>query len=184
LQPLRGGGHGDVSWRGIALVVAAVVAADRVAKLMVMRWMEPGQSIPIVPGFFSLTYVRNPGAAFGMFANSTVREPLLVIVAIAAVLGLAWLLLQAPPSRVWERASAAAIIGGALGNLYDRFAYRAVVDFLDFYITRWHWPAFNVADSCITVGVSVLLLASLRKHDDDGAPSEREEFDREERKAA
>jgi signal peptidase II len=96
-----------------------------------------------------------------------------------------WLITKTPASRVWERCAAAAIIGGALGNLYDRFAYRSVVDFLDFYVGSWHWPAFNVADSCITVGVGILLLASFLTHGDDDAPStEQEDFREPHRKAA
>jgi signal peptidase II len=171
--------------RGLAAVVLGVVAADRTTKLLIMSSMERGESIPVVPGLFSLTYVHNPGAAFGVFANSSVREPLLVLVAIAAIVGLLWLIAKTPASHVWERTAAAAIIGGALGNLYDRFAYRSVVDFLDFYVGNWHWPAFNVADSCITVGVGVLLISSLLTHGDDDAPStEQEDFREPHRKAA
>ena len=171
--------------RGLTAVVIAVVAADRATKLMVMHGMERGESIPVIPGLFSLTYVHNPGAAFGAFANSPLREPLLVFVAVAAVAGLVWLITKTPASRVWERCAAAAIIGGALGNLYDRFAYRSVVDFLDFYVGSWHWPAFNVADSCITVGVGILLLTSFLTHGDDDAPStEQEDFREPHRKAA
>jgi isoleucyl-tRNA synthetase len=186
VQPVRlGGGRRGVSIRAVIFVVAAVIGADRATKLAVMHWMQPGESIEIVPGFFALTFVRNPGAAFGMFAGSSLREPLLILVALGAVAGLAWLLSQTPASRVWERAAAGAIIGGALGNLYDRFAYGSVVDFLDVYVGELHWPAFNVADSCITVGVAVLLLTSLRKTDGDDAPATEEEgSDVPQRKAA
>jgi signal peptidase II len=174
-----------VSLRGVIIVVVAVIAADRASKLAVIRWMNPGQSVEVIPGFFSLTYVRNPGAAFGMFANSALREPFLVAVALGAVVGLAWLLRHTPESRVWDRTAAAGIIGGALGNLYDRFAYGSVVDFLDVYVGELHWPAFNVADSCITVGVAVLLLSSLRRPDGDDAPAtEEDEFDVSQRRAA
>lgn len=173
-----------VSLRGPALIVAAIVVADRVTKWIVMDVMQRGESFSVIPGLFSLTYVRNPGAAFGMLADSPFRVPVLLVFAVAAVAGLTWLLIQAPVSHVWERAAAAAIIGGALGNLYDRFAYGWVVDFLDFYVGRWHWPAFNVADSCITVGVAVLLLASLHRRENDGPPSSTEEGCDEQRKAA
>jgi signal peptidase II len=169
--------------RTVILVAGLVIVADRVTKLLVMQWMQPGESIPIVPGFFSFTYVRNRGAAFGIFSDSALREPFLVFVAVAAVLGLGWLLAHTAPSRAWERGAAAAIIGGALGNLYDRLSYGSVVDFLDFYVGRWHWPAFNVADSSITVGVAVLLLASLGRDGDDH-PAKEEEFDGRQRSAA
>jgi signal peptidase II len=183
VRPLRCGGHDGVNARAVVLITLAVIAADRATKWMVMQWMRPGESIPIIPGFFSLTYVRNPGAAFGMFAGSSIREPLLILVAIGAITGLAWLIAHTPVERIWERTAAAAIIGGALGNLYDRFAYGSVVDFLDVYVGEWHWPAFNVADSCITVGVAVLLFTSLRKPDGDDAPATEEE-DADVRKAA
>ncbi|RMD83228.1 MAG: signal peptidase II [Candidatus Dadabacteria bacterium] len=145
------------------VVAASVVVIDRVTKLLVMRAIAEGASVDVVPGFLALTYVRNPGAAFGLFAaaSSPVRDVFLVAVGVAAVVGLGWLLVRLPLEQRWQRLAAAAVIGGALGNLYDRLAYGKVVDFVDVYVGRWHWPAFNVADSCITLGVSVLALAAL-----------------------
>ena len=158
-----------MSLKSAAILALAVVVADRVTKLMVMASLDLGESVPVVPGFFSLTHVLNPGAAFGIFADSAARTWLLGAVAVAAVAGLTWLLVQLPSGRVAERAAAAAVIGGAIGNLYDRIERGAVVDFLDFYVGRWHWPAFNVADSCITVGVAVLVLGSFLADRDDEA---------------
>jgi len=143
------------------MIVVLVVVADRITKMAILHWLDVGQSIPVIPGFFSLTYIRNPGAAFGLLARSGPwRDAVLVGVAIVAALGLGWLLLGMDTTRKWERAAAAAVIGGALGNLYDRLSYGEVVDFLDVYVGRWHWPAFNVADSCITIGVGVLIWMS------------------------
>lgn len=173
-----------MSLRAAAWTVAAVVVADRVTKWIVTATMQRGDSIPVIPGFFSLTYVRNPGAAFGMLADSPLRVPLLILFACAAIGGLVYLLMQTPRVHVWERTAAAIIIGGALGNLYDRFRYGWVVDFLDVYVRRWHWPAFNVADSCITVGVAVLLIASLLRRPGDVPPSSTEEDFDAQRKAA
>ena len=157
------------------MIVALVVVADRATKWLVTANMQRGDTIPVVPGLFSLTYVRNPGAAFGMLAESPLRIPVLALFALAAIGGLTYLLVQTPRTQIWERTAAAVIIGGALGNLYDRFRYGWVVDFLDFYVQRWHWPAFNIADSCITVGVAVLLIASMLRREGDVPPSSRQE---------
>lgn len=147
--------------RVAAAVACLAFVLDRLTKMAVLQWMQVGESIEVVPGFFSLTFVRNPGAAFGFLARSGPwREVVLIGVAIAAALGLGWLLLRMDASQTWERGAAAAVIGGALGNLYDRLRYREVIDFLDVYVANWHWPAFNVADSCITVGVSILIVMS------------------------
>ena len=179
----RVGGDG-VNLRVVPLIVVLIVVVDRGTKWLVTATMQRGDSIPIIPGLFSLTYVRNPGAAFGMLADSPLRVPVLALFALAAVGGLTWLLVQTPRDHAWERAAAAIIIGGALGNLYDRFRYGWVVDFLDFYVKRWHWPAFNVADSCITVGVAVLLIASLLRREGDPPFSSRQEDSHAQRKAA
>jgi signal peptidase II len=147
--------------------VVALVAADRATKLLVTATMQLGESIPLVPGFLSLTYVRNRGAAFGLFANAseTWRVAFLIVVALGAIAALAWLFTSLPRAARWQRAAAASVIAGALGNLYDRIVYGEVVDFVDVYVNTWHWPAFNVADSCITVGVVVLVAAAFREGD-------------------
>lgn len=182
--PLRRFGGSGVNLRLATLIVALVVVTDRATKWVVTTTMQRGDSIPVVPGFFSVTYVRNPGAAFGMLADSPLRVPVLVLFALAAIGGLTYLLVQTPRTQVWERTAAAIIIGGALGNLYDRFRYGWVIDFLDIYVQRWHWPAFNVADSCITVGVVVLLIASMLRREGDEPPSSRQEDFDGQRKAA
>ena len=159
-----------------ALVAIAILVADRVTKIIILESMAAGQSIPVIPGFFSLVHVRNPGAAFGFLASvgSGWRDVFLVAVSILAVAGLVYLICKTPRSRRAERFAAAAVIGGALGNLYDRLAYGEVIDFLDVYVDGWHWPAFNVADSAITVGVTILVLTSLFGSDaaHDAAPAD------------
>ena len=165
-----------MSNRAAALLALAVVALDRITKVIVLQQMRIGETNPIVPGFFSLTHVRNRGAAFGLLADAgAFRDAFLIFVAVAAVGALSWLLVHMETDRLWERAGAAAVIGGALGNLYDRLAYGSVVDFLDVYYRQWHWPAFNVADSAITVGVIVLLLASFSGDQDVSVGVKREE---------
>jgi signal peptidase II len=153
-----------VSRTAALVLVLAVVALDRATKLAVASSMHVGESVALVPGFLSLTYVRNRGAAFGLFAGASDawRAGFLAAVALLAVFALVWLFASLPRTARWQRAAAAAVIGGALGNLYDRIVYGEVVDFVDVYVRQWHWPAFNVADSCITVGVIVLVAASFR----------------------
>ena len=145
------------------LISLVIVLLDQLAKLLVVRSMRLGQNIPIVPGFFDLTFVLNPGAAFSLFATlpEWIRNPFFILISVgAAVLIVAY--------RSWHlrenhlaSVSLALILGGAIGNLIDRLWYGVVVDFLDAHIYQYHWPIFNVADSAISVGVTLLLLELL-----------------------
>ncbi len=147
----------------VAAIAAAVVAVDQLSKWYVERSMQLHQSIPVIDGLFSLTYVRNAGAAFGLFADLpwTARMPLLVLVSVGALGVLVVILRGLHPNEVGLRVALAGVLGGAIGNLIDRVRYGEVVDFVDVYWREYHWPAFNVADSCITVGIGVLLFHSL-----------------------
>ena len=153
------------------LIALVVVGVDRLTKLWITAALDRGEVIQVIPGLLSIVHVRNPGAAFGLLASaaSPMREVALVAVSAAAVLGFAWMLNRMPRHAVAERTATAAVIGGALGNLYDRVMYGEVVDFVDVYVGTWHWPAFNVADSAITVGIAVLILQAFRA--DDASPS-------------
>ena len=148
-------------WAGVAAVV--VVALDLVSKAIVERSMTLYESIPLLP-FFSLTYVRNTGAAFGVLRDlsPTLRLPLFVLVTIGAVAALASYLRQVRPEQTWVATALGGILGGAIGNLIDRVRYGEVVDFLHLHYGGFDWPMFNVADSAISVGVVLLLLHSLR----------------------
>lgn len=155
--------------RALGLLAAFIVAADRLTKLWIIDAVAYGGEIRVIDGFFSIVHFRNPGAAFGMGANlaSPWREVLLISVAVIAVVMLVNLLRMSTPTDRLLRVSAASIIGGAIGNLYDRIAYGEVVDFLYFYWGDWYWPAFNVADSCISVGAVLLVVATViseRRH--------------------
>lgn len=149
--------------RCLALFVAVVATADRLTKAVVTATMTLGESLEVVPGFFSISYVRNPGGAFGLLAGleAGLIRPLFITITFVAVGALAWLFLHTDPRDRTERIGLAAICGGALGNLYDRVVWGEVVDFLDFYVGQWHWPAFNVADSFITLGAVALLVSPL-----------------------
>lgn len=139
--------------------VIAVVALDRGTKAIVDTRMAVYESIIVIPGFFDLTYVRNPGGVFGLFRNldTSVRGLLFTVVPVAAIVLIAVYALRLPANRLWTQSSLTLILGGALGNLYDRFRFGYVIDFLDFYWRSHHWPAFNVADSAICVGVAILI---------------------------
>ena len=143
--------------------VTAIVGLDALTKAAVLKTMSEGETIEVIAGLFSLTYLRNAGAAFGMLADlpDPWRQIFFVSIALVTVGFLLFIYRGTPEGRLKERASIVAIVGGALGNLLDRFVYGEVIDFLDFYIADWHWPAFNLADSCITIGVMVLVFASV-----------------------
>ncbi|HSA60951.1 MAG TPA: signal peptidase II [Nitrospiraceae bacterium] len=144
----------------LASVTGVVIVADQITKLYIMQTMRLHESIPIVPNLFSLTYIRNPGAAFGFLAGSSnaFRMVFFGLTSLFA-LGLLGTILFRMPERDWVgRLSVAGILGGAVGNLIDRLRYGEVIDFLDVYVENYHWPAFNVADSAITVGVIFLII--------------------------
>ena len=136
----------------------AVVAADRVTKILLDRATQPGYLRPIIPGFLNLVHARNRGVAFSIFAdsNSIWLRAGLILFSLAAVALLGWFLStgRAVPGAV--RWGCALVIAGAAGNLIDRIFYGFVLDFLDFYVRDWHWPAFNVADSAITIGAVLI----------------------------
>lgn len=145
------------------LISLAIVLLDQLTKLLVVRSMRLGRNIPIVPGFFDLTFVLNPGAAFSLFATlpEWIRNPFFILIsAAAAVLIVAYRSRYLRENRL-ASVSLALILGGAIGNLIDRLRYGVVVDFLDAHIYQYHWPIFNVADSAISVGVTLLLLEML-----------------------
>jgi signal peptidase II len=149
----------------ILTIAALVVALDRATKLWIVSHLQLGQAIVIIPRVFRLTHVLNTGAAFSMFEGSTspnlVRNVLIgfSVIAVVVVLVLIWKM-----GRVLSLTSVALalILGGAVGNLYDRIRFAYVVDFLEVHIVHYHWPDFNVADSAIVVGACLLLLEMLR----------------------
>jgi signal peptidase II len=139
-----------------------VVVVDQLTKRLVDTSMQLYQSVELVP-FFQLTYLRNQGAAFSFLAGAGGWQRWFFIgLAVAASALICFWLKRMDKERRWEAAAWALVLGGALGNLIDRVVYGYVIDFLDVYYGQWHWPAFNVADSAITVGVAMLLIDSFR----------------------
>ena len=155
---------------GVSLII---VSLDQITKLLIINTMQLHESIPVIAGFFNLTYIRNPGAAFGLFAttNSAFRLIFFVGTSIFALGLLGTIFYRIHPDDVWGQLTVSSIVGGAIGNLLDRLQHGEVVDFLDVYIGRYHWPAFNVADGAISVGVvSLLIIFALDKKKNDPPP--------------
>ena len=144
-------------------MVAGLLVVDVVSKALIETSMRVGESIPVITDYFSVTYVRNAGGAFGLFSG--IGEPWGKVFFLAAAAATVVLLLvffrRIPVEERIHRLAVSAIIAGALGNMIDRIVYGEVVDFLDVYVRDWHWPAFNVADMAITLGVATLVVISL-----------------------
>lgn len=142
---------------------AAIVLADQLAKWAALSLLRAGEPVAVT-GFFNLALVFNRGAAFSFLADAPGwQQPFFIAVALGAAAIVSWMLWRNPARRLLC-AGLALILGGALGNLWDRVAYGHVVDFLDFHAVGWHWPAFNIADSAISVGAAILIAESfLRK---------------------
>lgn len=140
-------------------LIAALVALDQVTKHLVTRRVELFSSLAIIPGFFNITRIHNRGAIFGAFSGAGSHRPLLLLTAASlAALAMVIVYFIKTPAADWKTKGALSLIlAGALGNFIDRLTRGYVVDFLDFYVGRWHWPFFNVADSCITIGALSLV---------------------------
>jgi len=146
---------------------AAIVLADRLTKLWVLEAFAPGERLPVT-GFFNLVLVFNKGAAFSFLAGASGwQTPVFAAISSIAAVVLTVLILRNPGNRMLC-AALGLILGGALGNLWDRLQWGHVVDFLDFHAAGWHWPAFNVADSAISVGAALLILESFVRRDGGG----------------
>jgi len=144
----------------LLLIAGGVVVLDQITKALVLKTIALHHSIPVIPGFFNFTHIHNPGGAFGFMARQShgVRVFLFLAVSFLAILLLFYLYGKIPLGYQWLSAGLALIMGGAIGNLIDRIRFGEVVDFLDLYAGAYHWPAFNVADSAVTVGIVILLI--------------------------
>jgi signal peptidase II len=143
--------------RFLLLVAVSVLVLDQFTKALVLEHLRVGTSVPVIPGFFNLTHVHNPGGAFGFLAemSPSARAAVFIFASLAAAGLVLWIYFQTPTHQRLLAFGLALVFGGALGNLVDRVRFGVVVDFLDFHIGNLHWPAFNVADSAITVGVLI-----------------------------
>jgi signal peptidase II len=141
------------------LIALLVVALDRLSKWAISHRLSLHDSIPVIPGFFRIVHAENPGAAFGLFADSPAewKVTLLILFSLIALAIVTALLWKSSHRLTSTGIGLALILGGAVGNLWDRLVSKHVVDFLLFYIGRYQWPAFNVADSAIVVGAGLLV---------------------------
>ncbi len=141
------------------LIAALVLLLDRITKRVVAGNIALHDSVLVIPGFFRLTHVQNTGAAFGLFAESPAQWKVgaLVSFSVLALIVVSALLWKNSHSLSTTTVGLSLILGGAMGNLWDRMFTGRVVDFLDFYFGSYHWPAFNVADSAIVIGAILLV---------------------------
>lgn len=141
------------------LIAVLIVAVDRFTKWLVASRIALHDSVNVIPGFFHITHVQNRGAAFGLWSDSPSewKVTVLIMFSLAALMVVVALLWKNSHAMTTTAAGLALILGGALGNLWDRLAMGRVVDFLDFSVSGYHWPAFNLADSAIVIGALLLV---------------------------
>lgn len=156
------------------LAASAVLALDQATKAVFLGVLEPGRPVTLIPGFFSLTLVTNTGGVFGVLRDldGPLRAVLFGLLPVIAIALMIWYARSIDEEKRSPLAAVGMILGGAGGNLVDRLRWGHVVDFLDAYVGSYHWPAFNLADSAILVGVALLLLDGLasRRTGDEEQP--------------
>ena len=158
-----GEGKSGLSWLWLA---ALVLVLDQITKVLVMNQLAAYQDMIPLTGFFNLVHVHNTGAAFSLFADQPGWQRYFFLAIGLGASALMFYLMRQTRGRPLFSIALALILGGAVGNVIDRALYGHVVDFLDFHLAGWHWPAFNVADAGITVGAALLVLDSLRRPDE------------------
>ncbi|MCK5236812.1 MAG: signal peptidase II [Deltaproteobacteria bacterium] len=141
------------SYKLAVLIALTVFVTDQVTKALVLKRLALGESIEVLTGFFNIVRWHNTGAAFGMLGGGGFYSVLLIVLSFVAVGVIVYLYKYS--DNILTYTALSLIIGGALGNLLDRVRYGEVIDFLDFFVGKYHWYAFNVADSAITVGVVI-----------------------------
>ena len=141
-------------------VVALVILLDQATKMLVVRTIPLYKTITVIPGFFNLTHITNPGGAFGFLAHngSPWRHWVFLIAAVVALSMILYFYHHTPSTHSSLGLGLSLIFGGAIGNLIDRLRYGQVIDFLDFYVSHFHWPTFNLADCAVTIGVGIFVL--------------------------
>lgn len=153
---------------------ALIALADQIIKQVIVSEFIIGESLILIPGLLDFTYVRNRGGAFGIFGGlpPVWGQVFFIVATLAALIFVFYLYRAHPTSHFTGRAGLVLIFGGGGGNLIDRVLWGEVIDFVDIYYGNYHWPAFNLADSCITIGVILLALDIFRRpaDDADGAP--------------
>ncbi len=153
-------------WREVFLfwlIAGIILFLDQFSKHFIMTHIGYSDQVVIIPDFFNIVHARNTGGAFGILASAgTWKHLFFQIISIAAIIGLFYFYISSKNRTKLFLLGSALIAGGAMGNLTDRIRFRAVTDFLDFHIGAYHWPAFNVADSAITIGALLLMIQFFR----------------------
>lgn len=154
----------SIAWRWLILIIAAILVADQATKHAIEKYTSADYLHVVIPGILNLIHTHNPGVAFSLFADShspAVRFMLLAF-SVAVIIFLFWLLAAERAGGRIGQVGMAMILGGALGNVFDRLTQRGVTDFIDLHIQSHHWPTFNVADSAIVIGAVLVLLELFR----------------------
>jgi len=140
-------------------IAGPIIVLDQIVKAVIKQVIPLHQSITVIPGFFDLSHIQNPGGAFGLLSDQSpvIRVVVFIILSSVAVGMVFYLYCKTDESLPFLSIGFAMMMGGAVGNLIDRIRFGRVVDFLDFYIGSLHWPSFNVADSAVTVGIAIFL---------------------------
>jgi len=149
------------------IISGLIVAADQVTKYLIMAGLPMNSGLTVVPGFFDLIHVRNTGAAFGIGADSgwSFRGGFFILMSFAVMAVIIWMMIAGPVADMLLVIAYALFFGGAVGNLVDRLRFGAVIDFIDLHWGDLHWPAFNVADSALCVGVALFFVHFLLAKD-------------------
>ncbi len=140
------------------IISNALILIDQYTKFMVSLHIPLNYSVNVVAGFFNLTHIRNSGVAFGIFSeqNSALKPYLLIFVSIIAIIAILIIFHQTERGKKLVQTGLVLLFSGAIGNLIDRVLHKEVIDFIDIFFGNKHWPAFNIADACITIGVMLL----------------------------
>ena len=143
----------------LAIIAGIVIILDQITKAIILHFIPLHHSISVIPGFFSITHIENPGGAFGFMANqsSALRSLIFLFFSSLAICLIFYFYKKTPEKYSLLAMGLALIFGGAIGNLIDRIRFWKVVDFLDFYVGDLHWPAFNIADSAISIGMAIFV---------------------------
>jgi signal peptidase II len=168
-------------YAALMIIAGLVIGLDQITKLLILRYLPLYDVIPIIPGFLDIIHLQNPGVAFGMFSanHSNIQQIVLMSASLVAVCVIFYFYSQTTNEYRFMLLGFALIFGGAIGNFIDRIRMGRVVDFIDVYIGNLHWPAFNVADSAISIGIAIFLYHMIFKRpdfffDQEGAPKKGE----------
>jgi signal peptidase II len=168
MNPKTGGGLSTIlenRYAKLLMIAGAVCVVDQLSKALIVATLPVYQTVPVIPGFFNLTHIYNPGGAFGFLSGSPseLRHLFFLISSVVAMGLILFLYAKTPPGQRLLEFGLSLIMGGAVGNIIDRVRLGKVIDFLDIYVRDIHWPAFNVADSAITIGIGFFIYHLLFK---------------------